>query len=316
MTTETPTKEAEQATAQQPKSRPFPNINGGCVCYTVRYRLLTSPLFCYACHCPDCQKLTGSGFGLFLHMEAYNVQVLSPTQPVLIAQQRGQGHVSRLAVCPSCKVELWSESFLGKGVVDVRVGTLSFASLFEPDVHTFTESKLSWLILPEGARTRERDYNYKELWPKSSLRRLDICLKRVEAAAKARETLAQAHVPGSVQVTRPDRAQKEEVIADGEKTPTAPEMGSEAEDDDAFEKRVKETEKRLQERLEKLSAKLDEGDGEGRQNLESVMAKLSTGVDEGEESKEGTEVKVNRESKESKAEKGEGGGGKVEEKKE
>ena len=48
----------------------------------------------------------------------------------------------------------------------------------------------------------------------------------------------------------------EEASAEGDKTPTAVEFGGE--DDEAFEKRFKETEKALQERLEKLSIKLEE----------------------------------------------------------
>jgi hypothetical protein len=37
---------------------------GGCVCGATCYRLTAEPLTLYACHCTDCQKRSGSAFGL------------------------------------------------------------------------------------------------------------------------------------------------------------------------------------------------------------------------------------------------------------
>jgi len=41
-----------------------PPYTGGCVCGATRYRLTAEPLTLYACHCTDCQKRSGSAFGL------------------------------------------------------------------------------------------------------------------------------------------------------------------------------------------------------------------------------------------------------------
>jgi len=38
------------------------DLEGGCACGAVRYRLTAPPLIVHACHCRDCQKLTGSAF--------------------------------------------------------------------------------------------------------------------------------------------------------------------------------------------------------------------------------------------------------------
>jgi len=152
---------------------------------------------------------------------------------------------------------------LGEAVADVRVGTLDFPGLMEPDVHSFVESKVGWLNLPEGAKTVPRDFVHKEVWPKSSLRRLDVCLKRAAEAAKRR-------------VEAKGKKEGDDGAADGEKTPTAVEFEKEGEgeDDEAFERRYKETERALQERLEKLRLKLEE---EGRKedgDLEKLTEKL------------------------------------------
>jgi len=44
-------------------------LEGGCVCGAVRYRLTASPLIVHACHCRDCQTQTGSAFVLNMWIE-------------------------------------------------------------------------------------------------------------------------------------------------------------------------------------------------------------------------------------------------------
>ncbi|KAF2818613.1 hypothetical protein CC86DRAFT_154523 [Ophiobolus disseminans] len=193
--------------ASKPAPKPFPSVTGGCTCNAIRYRLSKPPLFVYACHCPDCQKNTGSAFALFLNIETHCIEIQTPTTPVLVTQPKRPGLVYACYACPECKTELWSANTpLGQVIADVRVGTLDFPGLMEPDVHSFVESKMGWLVLPQGARTVTRDFRFREVWPKSSLRRLDVCLKRAAEAA--------------------------------ERTPTAGEFGGEeGEDDEAFERR-------------------------------------------------------------------------------
>ncbi|KAH7068423.1 Mss4-like protein [Paraphoma chrysanthemicola] len=282
-------KPAVPQTSSAPKAKPFPSISGSCLCNTVRYRLLTSPLFCYACHCPDCKRITGSAFGLFLQIETYNIQILSQTRPVFVSQTRHTGVVSKHVECPKCKIELWGNNGIGAAIADLRVGSLDFPGLFEPDIHSFVESKVEWLTLPEGAQTVPRDYDYKDFWPKSSLKRLDICLARVAEATQA--GIAKAVLQGG-----------DDAAGDGEKTPTAVEFGEgEAEDDEAFEKRFVETEKKLQERLEKLRAKLEEEEGKnggadrakGHTGLESLTSQLNI-ADSKASKEEGTKEEIKK----------------------
>lgn len=143
----------------------------------------------------------------------------------------------------------------GYAVCDVRIGTLDFPGIMEPDAHSFVGSKLGWIGLPAGARTLKGHHDYKEFWPKSSLERLEICLERFEANKKA--VIGQKDQVSEETV----RTRDESVVdGDGEKTPTATADVDDAEDDEAFEKRFKETEQALQQRLEKLSLKLESED--------------------------------------------------------
>ncbi|KAH5056506.1 hypothetical protein HBH96_117480 [Parastagonospora nodorum] len=237
-----------------PNPKPLPSITGGCLCNTVRYRLLTSPLFSYACHCADCQRTSGTVFGHFVNIEVSAIRIISATPPIAATVTKRPGLISRHVECPSCKTELWSTNSVGPAVADVRAGTLDYPSLMEPDVHACVESKVEWVRLPEGARVVQGMHDLRKMWPGRSLRRLEVCLERWA------------------------REHPEEGREDGEKTPTATEVeGEEIEDDEAFEKRFRETERALRERLERLERKLEEEDRRGDGGLEEMTEKLSLG---------------------------------------
>ena len=145
----------------------------------------------------------------------------------------------------------------------------------EPDVHCFVESKLDWVGLPKEARLIEGKFKM-DMWPKSSMRRFEsMQLKLAEAkkrmvgqkgAGGASGAIGSVDGTGAKTLSVENGGAKDEATedsnAEGEKTPTAVEFDEEddgeGEDDEAFEKRYKETEKALRERLEKLTMKLEQ----------------------------------------------------------
>jgi hypothetical protein len=146
------------------------NLEGGCACAAVRYRLTSRPLFVHCCHCRDCQRQTGSAFVLNALIEADRVVLLSGTQePVAVPTDSGRPH--QIYRCPSCEIAVWSVY----GGVDklrfVRTGTLDNPAALTPDVHIYTRSKLPWIALPDGVPAFEAYYDSKKLWPAASLER-------------------------------------------------------------------------------------------------------------------------------------------------
>lgn len=171
--------------------------------------------------------------------------------------------IDRHVECPACHTELWANNARGPAICDVRVGTLDFPSLMEPDVHSFVESKLDWIRLPEGARSTPADFDATAIWPKSSLKRMELCFKRVAEIKRVREEAARAAAQA-----RADAGEEEEVGGEGDKTPTAVEFNEkDIEDDEAFEKRFKAQEAALRERLEKLTLKLEKEEGKGEEQV-------------------------------------------------
>ena len=62
----------------------------------------------------------------------------------------------------------------------MRVGTLDHPDRVQPDVHIYTESKLPWVHLPDGARSFGEYYEIGEVWSRESLERRKAYLPEVE----------------------------------------------------------------------------------------------------------------------------------------
>jgi hypothetical protein len=147
------------------------NLEGGCACGAVRYRLRSAPMFVHCCHCTSCQTETGSAFAVNALIESDRVETLAGApEPLLIPSESGRGQ--NVWRCPSCRVALWSNYGGAKDLLRfIRVGTLDMPGALEPDIHIYTRSKLPWVRLPEGALAVEAYYDSKAVWPPESLAR-------------------------------------------------------------------------------------------------------------------------------------------------
>ena len=145
-------------------------MNGGCSCGTVKYRLISAPMFVHCCHCRDCQRQSGSAFAINALIETDRIEMLSGV-PVPVAMPTDSGRPHDIHRCPQCKVALWSDYGRRPSLRFVRVGTLDDPDSLAPDVHIFTRSKVPWVNLPVGTPAFEIYYDMATLWPKASLER-------------------------------------------------------------------------------------------------------------------------------------------------
>jgi hypothetical protein len=145
-------------------------IEGGCACGEIRYRLASDPLITHCCHCLNCQRQTGSAFVINLLIEADRVELLGG-EPQPVGVPRDDGSTQTIFRCPACQVAVYSQ-YGHPGVLFVRGGTLDAPSRFEPDVHIFTRSKLDWVTLPASTPAFDVFYDRQTLWPPASLERL------------------------------------------------------------------------------------------------------------------------------------------------
>ena len=145
---------------------------GGCACGAIRYKLTRSPLIVHACHCRDCQRLSGSAFVVNLWIERGCVE----TDHARLAANMltaGSGKPHEVFRCPQCGTAIYSRYHAAPGdTVLLRAGTLDHPERVAPDVHIFTRSKAPWLPLPAGVAAFESFYQLAEFWPEASRERL------------------------------------------------------------------------------------------------------------------------------------------------
>ena len=74
--------------------------------------------------------------------------------------------------CCHCRIALWSNyGGAGDTVRFVRVGTLDDPNCLPPDIHIYTASKPSWVVLPPGTPAVAEYYKSADYWPSDSLAR-------------------------------------------------------------------------------------------------------------------------------------------------
>ncbi|MHB8384705.1 MAG: GFA family protein [Candidatus Binataceae bacterium] len=147
-------------------------LQGGCACGAMRYKLTADPLIVHACHCRDCQRISGSAFVINLWIEKRFVEA-DRAKLKSFRLKGGTGQAHEVFFCGECGVYLWSDYHGAPGdSLFIRAGTLDTPDAVKPDVHIFTRSKLPWLTLPRDARACETFYSIKEVWPRASLDRI------------------------------------------------------------------------------------------------------------------------------------------------
>ena len=146
-------------------------LQGGCSCGQVRYQLDGAPIIVHACHCHWCQRETGTAFALNALIESDRVRLQQgKVETVPVPSHSGKGQ--RIVRCEHCHVALWSHYPGGGDAISfVRVGTLDASGALPPDVHIYTDSKLPWLPLPDGARAFDGFYDPKVEWSADALKR-------------------------------------------------------------------------------------------------------------------------------------------------
>lgn len=127
-----------------------PQVLGGrCLCGMVRYSVRPGfRMRPYACHCHDCQRRTGSAFGIQLGVVEADLSFEGEVMEARHAQPSGA--VASIFACPACLSRLWVTNDRRPGMANLRAGTLDNSPEIEPAAHFWVSSKQPWIALPEG----------------------------------------------------------------------------------------------------------------------------------------------------------------------
>ena len=120
-------------------------IAGGCLCGKVRYSAEGEPAFVAVCHCTDCQKFTGSAFGVVVGVPK---PALSIQGKVTTYSKNGDtGRSISRQFCPECGSSIAEEVDAVPGVVMIASGTLDDTSWVKPGTEIYCDSAQSWVKL-------------------------------------------------------------------------------------------------------------------------------------------------------------------------
>lgn len=127
---------------------------GGCQCGATRYKVTGEPKQVLACHCTDCQKQSGSAFGLVMVVEEDAFELTEGSVNSFVSSSDA-GREKTGAFCPECGSRIYHLIAWRPGMLSVRAGTLDDTTWLEPTVHLWTRSKQPWVEIPEDVTAYE-----------------------------------------------------------------------------------------------------------------------------------------------------------------
>jgi hypothetical protein len=115
-------------------------LEGGCHCRRVRYRVSGEPARAGLCHCVDCRRHSGApvvGWGVFRQEQ------LEATGELVTYQSSEHG---RRQFCPRCGTGLfYLNDVIFPGLVDVQLATLDEPDAFQPIEQIQTAEQIGWM---------------------------------------------------------------------------------------------------------------------------------------------------------------------------
>ena len=128
---------------------------GGCQCGVVRYEVQGEPLAVGICHCTECQRQSGSAFGMSMIVPKNAFRILQGHLKTF-TRTSDSGRPVTCAFCADCGTRIHHEPRYLQGVLNIKPGTLDDTSFLAPTIEVWSARKHPWLGLPSSVRSFER----------------------------------------------------------------------------------------------------------------------------------------------------------------
>jgi hypothetical protein len=124
------------------------DLNGGCLCKAVRYRITAAPITTRTCWCRLCQFI-GAGSG--------TVNVFFPSEAITIegnlsdyVSKADSGNILHRRFCPTCGTHMFSAAEARPHLIAVRAGTLDDPEIAKPAMTIWTSAAPGWACIDAG----------------------------------------------------------------------------------------------------------------------------------------------------------------------
>lgn len=136
-------------------------IDGGCLCRAVRYRVEAEPLARIACHCRDCQYLSGGAEANVIVMSSAALTLVSG-EPRTYRTKADSGAEVWRSFCPICGTPMFAGNAADPEATAIRVGSLDDPTGFRRQGHIWTASAPPWHRMEPELPMAERNSTIKQ----------------------------------------------------------------------------------------------------------------------------------------------------------
>ena len=122
-------------------------IIGGCLCGAVRFEGEAFAQHAYYCHCTICQKNSGNPFMIGVPIKTGTLRFTKGAPTYYQSSSFGKRGLCAVCGSPLLWTPVGSEKDWG---TNVAVGALDNPAGIRPHYHTYTDTRLPWLDIPDG----------------------------------------------------------------------------------------------------------------------------------------------------------------------
>jgi hypothetical protein len=116
-------------------------VNGKCHCGNIEIEAKVKLSEVRACHCTDCQKMSGAPLRAIAIAPADKIKIAGQTSEYIKIGDSGNKRIQ--AFCPKCGTQLFATD-MGKTQYNLRTGFLEQKNELVPKSHVFTHSSMLW----------------------------------------------------------------------------------------------------------------------------------------------------------------------------
>jgi hypothetical protein len=117
-----------------------------CPCGQLTVRCEGEPIRTSICHCLECQKRTGSAFGIQARWPAERVTIEGRTQTW--KRTGDEGSTATFRFCPTCGATVYWDSDAMPGMIAVAVGAFADPAFPPPRISVYGVRRHSWAVMP------------------------------------------------------------------------------------------------------------------------------------------------------------------------
>ena len=124
---------------------------GGCLCGSVRFRVVGEPSWVGVCHCKLCQRRTGSAFGISVIYEDAQVEAIDGALREFKYNSDESGGWLKTQCCEKCGSTVTWTAELVPGERSFAGGAFDDINCISIDTHIWTKSAHKAMVYPSGS---------------------------------------------------------------------------------------------------------------------------------------------------------------------